>query len=693
MATLEKMRHHGVFLLVVVGVALLAFIVGDFLNSSASIVNAERMVVAKIDGDKISAEDYMAAIDQLTEVYKIELGTANISDELNDQIRQSVWETLVREKVLATETEKAGMQVSQKELSNLILGDNVHPIISSRRAFFNPQTNAFDPAVLAQFITMLDSEDAAQLPQEQLRTYKLYWTFWESTVKNARLEDKYTALLQRSFVANDLEVKNAYNGDKTQVDVAYVAKPYFAVPDSLVSVSDRDIKKLYQQKQEQFAREASCDVKYVAFPIKPSETDYAEVEEWINRLKEEFSTTDEIADVTNSNSDTPYKGQNLAKNDVPEDLRDFAFAGKKNDVVGPLFADDTYKMARIVETGISLPDSVKLRFVDVAEASMPETQVVADSLSALLRNKGDFAAMQQRYRGGEAWAREIELDREVAEQAFTTPVNGVFQQKSMGGIRIFQVVERGAVVPKVKLAVLERKVIPSSRTQAQIFNAAKQFAAGCANIEEFEAKATEQNIEVLTANRLNINATKLRDVKNSRQVVRWAFEAEDGAVSDVFECDNQQIVAAVSRLVEKGYSPIDDVKAMLEVEARNDKKAELIKADFAGKSFDELVAAGLSVDTLRGVNFNMQYAGAVGNEPALFALAPLAEVGALSQPQKGNMGVFEFVVLDKTELPADFDENEERVMLTERMRNSVPYLAIEALKKVADIQDERYKVF
>ena len=161
----------------------------------------------------------------------------------------------------------------------------------------------------------------------------------------------------------------------------------------------------------------------------------------------------------------------------------------------------------------------------------------------------------------------------------------------------------------------------------------------------------------------------------------------------MFECDNQQIVAAVSRLVEKGYSPIDDVKAMLEVEARNDKKAELIKADFAGKSFDELVAAGLSVDTLRGVNFNMQYAGAVGNEPALFALAPLAEVGALSQPQKGNMGVFEFVVLDKTELPADFDENEERVMLTERMRNSVPYLAIEALKKVADIQDERYKVF
>lgn len=693
MATLEKMRHHGVFLLVVVGVALLAFIVGDFLNSSASIVNAERMVVAKIDGDKIGADDYMAAIDQMTEVYKIEFGTANISDELNDQIRQSVWETLVRERLLNAETEKAGMEVGKQELYDLILGNNIHPMIQSRRAFFNPQTNSFDPTLLAQFINMLDSEDAAQMPADQLRTYKQYWTYWETAVKHERLNEKYNALLQRSFVANDLEVKNAYNGDKTQVDVAYVAKPYFAVPDSLVSISDRDIKKLYQQKKEQFAREASCDLKYVAFPIKPSEADYAEVEEWINRLKDEFFGTDDVADVTNSNSDLPYKAQNWAKNDVPEDLREFAFSGKKDDVVGPLFADDTYKMARIVETGINLPDSVKLRFVDVAEASMPETQAVADSLAALLRNNGDFAAMQQRYRGGEAWAREVELDREIAEKAFTTPVNGVFQQKSMGGIRIFQVLERGAVVPKVKLAVLERKVVPSSRTQAQIFNAAKQFAAACATIEDFEAKAAEQNIEVLSANRLNINASKLRDVKNSRQVVRWAFEAEDGAVSDVFECDNQQIVAAVSHLVEKGYASIDDVKAMLEVEARNNKKAELIKEEFAGKSFDELVAAGLSVDTVRGVNFNMQYAGTIGNEPALFALAPLAEVGALSQPQNGNMGVFEFVVLDKTELPADFDENEERVMLTERMRNSVPYLSIEALKKVADIQDERYKLF
>lgn len=692
MATLEKMRHHGVFLLVVVGVALLAFIVGDFLNSSASIFNEAHSNVAEINGKSVNATEYMAAIDQLTEVYKIEMGAASLDDELNDQIRESVWETMVRDRVLNAEAEKAGMTVGKKELFGLILGDNIHPFIASRRAFFNPETNAFDPQILSQFIGMLDSDEAAQMPADQLRTYRQYWKFWESTVKNARLEDKYMALLSRSIVANKLEAENAYEGGKTAVDVACVMKPYFAVADSLVSVSDKEAKKLYKERKEQFAQEASCDLKYVSFAVKPSADDYAEVETWINGLKNEFTTSDDIVGVTNSNSDLPYKGINLAKEDIAADLRDFAFKGKKGDVVGPLFDDDTYKMARIVETGISRPDSVKLRFVDVAEATMARTQIVADSLQDILRGNG-FDRLSRQYRGGEAWVREAQIDRDLADKAFTTAANGTFQLKSMGSIRLFQVVERGANVPKVKLAVLERKVVPSSRTQAQIFNEAKRFAAACASIEDLEAKATEQNIDVLSANRLNINAQKLQNIKNSRAVIRWAFEAKEGDVSDVFECDGQQIVAAVNHLNQKGYTDFEDVKPRLVAELRNDKKAELIEKEMAGKTLAELENEGLAIDTVRGITFNTPYASTIGNEPKLFALAPMAETGELSQPLQGNMGVFVFTVLDKTESAADYDEKAENVIMTERLRSAIPYLSFEALKKAADIEDERYKMF
>lgn len=692
MATLEKMRHHGVFLLVVVGVALLAFIVGDFLNSSVSIFNEAHSNVAEIDGHSVNATEYMAAIDQLTEVYKIEMGTASLDDELNDQIRESAWETMVRDRLLNAEAEKAGMTVGKKELFDLILGNNIHPIIASRRAFFNPETNAFDPQILSQFIGMLDSEEAAQMPSEQLRTYRQYWKFWETTVKNARLEDKYTALLSRAIVANKLETENAYEGGKTAVDVACVMKPYFAVADSLVNVSDKEAKKLYKERKEQFAQEAGCDLKYVSFAVKPSADDYAEVENWINNLKDEFATSTDIVGVTNSNSDQPYKGINLAKEDVAADLRDFAFKGKKGDVTGPLFDADTYKMARIVETGINRPDSVKLRFVDVAEATMERTQMVADSLRNILAH-GGFDRISRQYRGGEAWVREVQIDRDLADKAFTTAVNGTFQMNSMGNIRLFQVAERGANVPKVKLAVLERKVVPSSRTQAQIFNEAKRFAAACTSIEDLETKAAEQNIEVLSANRLNINANKLQNIKNSRAVIRWAFEAEEGSVSDVFECDDRQVVAAVSRLTKKGYADFEDVKPRLIAELRNDKKAELIEKEMAGKTMAELEAEGLEIDTVRGITFNTPYASTIGNEPKLFALASTAEVGELSQPLQGSMGVFVFTVLDKTETALERDDATENAIVTERLRSAVPYLSYEALKEAADIEDERYKVF
>lgn len=692
MATLEKMRHHGVFLLVVVGVALLAFIVGDFLNSSASIVNERHSNLGEIDGTSVKYMDFMEAVEQLTEVYKIEMGSASLDDELNDQIRESVWENMVRDRVLNAEAKKAGMTVCKKELYDLILGENIHPIIASRRAFFNPETGAFDPQILAQFIGMLDSDEAAQMPSDQLRIYRQYWKFWEAAVKNARLEEKYEALLTRSIVANKLETENAHNGSKTIVDVACVMKPYFAVADSLVSVSDSEAKKLYKERKEQFAQEASCDLKYVSFAVKPSADDYAVVETWINGLKDEFAATNDIAGVTNSNSDVPYKAINLAKEDVDADLRDFAFGGKKGDVMGPLFDDDTYKMARIVETGINRPDSVKLRIVDIAEATVARTQIVADSIEQILKNNG-FDRLSRQYRSGEMWVREVQIDRDLAEKAFATPTNGTFQVKNMGNIRLFQVAERGASVSKVKLAVLERKVVPSQTTQAQIFNEAKRFAAACTTLEEFEAKAAEQNLEVLTANRLNVNAPKLQNIKNSRAVVRWAFEAKEGAVSDVKECDGQHIVAAVSRLNEKGYADFETVKPRLVAELRDNKKAEILEKEMAGKTFAELEADGLDVDTVRGITFNTPYASTIGNEPKLFALAPMAEVGELSQPMQGNMGVFVFSVLDKTESTADYDEKVENVIMTERLRSAIPYLAFEALKKAADIEDQRYKMF
>ena len=169
-----------------------------------------------------------------------------------------------------------------------------------------------------------------------------------------------------------------------------------------------------------------------------------------------------------------------------------------------------------------------------------------------------------------------------------------------------------------------------------------------------ETAATKAGLQVLPAMNLNINANKIANIKNSRQIVRWAFKAEEDAVSDVFECDDQLVVAGVERLREKGYRDLEDVKTMLMAECRNDKKAELLQKEMTGKTMTQLQAESATIDTVSNVTFNTPYAGSIGNEPVLFALAPMAKVNELSAPQKGNMGVFVFTVVNKTESPAAF---------------------------------------
>jgi peptidyl-prolyl cis-trans isomerase D len=705
MATLGKIRQQGVLLLVVVGLALLAFIVGDLVNSSAAFFSESSANVAKINGKNVKIRSYMEAIDQMTEVYKMEIGEAAIDDRITDQIHQSVWEMTVRDNILMRETEAINMTVSEAELYDLIMGKNIDMMISSRRMFFNPETNSFDPALVAQFREMIDSDHPnPNISLEQLNQLKSYWKFWEDQVRMGRLEAKYGKLLYNLLVVNSLDAKNSYNNQKTTVDFVYATKPYLTLPDSVYTASNRELKALYNKKKEQFKQEASRDLKYVIFYIEPSDEDFANAEQWINELKPQFETTTEIGSLTNANSDVTYKGENLSKDAVDADFRDFAFSGKKDDCMGPLFVNNTYKMARIVETGIMLPDSVKLRHILVQQDTEEKTQLLADSIEKAIKEGADFAVMAQTYskmsqtatKGGEiGWVKEADLENEMAEKVMKASVNEVFQMKGSYGIQILQVMERAAETPKVKLAILERKVVPSSATQAKIFQRAKQFAYENNTPEKLEKSALEQGLSCRPISSLDINQTRVANLKNSRQIVRWAFKNEVNTVSDIFECDDKIIVAAITGANEKGYRDLESVKDFLLNEIRRDKKAEAIKQEMSGKQIADFVAdvaAGYTVDTLRGITFNTPYAGSVGREPELFALASMANQGQLSQPVKGVMGVYVFNVFNKVVSDQPFDKEAEVSDLT-RAHYMLPYLGMDVLKKAANIEDLRYKYF
>ena len=704
MATLEKIRSKGVLLVVVVGLALLAFIVGDFLNSGSSYFNKSRETVAKIVGEDINIKEFTAAIEQLTEVYKIETGKTELNEETMTQLRQSVWETMVNEKILYAEAKKIGLAVSPDELSDRLIGNNIHPLIQQRRTFAG-ENGQFSRQALVQFLNSLEQAPTNEEMKQQIAKAKSYWMFWEKNVKTSILQEKYNTLISKAITANSLDAKMSYQDRKVSVDVAYVVKPYYSIPDSAVKVSDSEIKERYNKQKEEYKQEANCAIKFVVFDIKPMKEDYKEAEVWMNKLSEEFKTTTDVAGLVNSNSDVMYDGRAYSEKTVPVLLKDFAFGGAAGAVLGPIFTNDTYTMARIMQSGIMQSDSVKLRHIFLVEKDAAK----ADSLVAAIKGGGDFAALAKQYsavkqtaaNGGEiGWLTENMqgMDKEITTNAFSKPVNEVFTIKSAQGVQIMQVTAKTPARRKVKLAILERKVVASSKTYSKIYNDAKQFAVDL-SAENFDSKAKEKGYIVRPAADILQSVNRIADIPQSRQIVRWVFNNKKDKVSDVFDCGSQYVVVVNTEKNDKGYRSVEKVTDQLKAEIIKDKKAELMIKNLSDQLSKnpslEALAASMkdSVKVANGVNFGAYQFGVAGFEPAVIGKSTVVVLNKVSAPIKGNAGVFVIRTANKVENPQPFDARMEKMQLNGRMSNSLPYMIIQDLKDKADIVDNRLNFF
>jgi len=295
--------------------------------------------------------------------------------------------------------------------------------------------------------------------------------------------------------------------------------------------------------------------------------------------------------------------------------------------------------------------------------------------------------------------REIDINKdnkEIAEKAFNTASNAPFTvEDARGYTSIFVVTEKTQPVAKVKLAVIEREVVPTKQTRSDILQAASKFCEDAKSVgaDKMAAKAQESGYLLIPATYIDQNAPRLGNIKNSRDIIRWAFDNKVNSVSDVEECDNKFVVAGVTRKNKRGYRTLEEVQPSLEAELRRDKKFELMKGTLEGKTIEQLQAENLTTDTVRNLAFGSMSAGSLGNDAAaIFALAPVAEPNKISAPIKGNNGAYTFEVLQKNENPYPFDAKQEIFRMNMQNQYSFQYI-IEALKKAADVRDERFKFY
>ena len=515
-------------------------------------------------------------------------------------------------------------------------------------------------------------------------------------------------------LSNPVAAEYNFNARNSHAEVSYAVVPYSSVPDSLVKVSNGDIKRLYNAKKELYKQPTEIRaIKYIDVAVKPSQADRNELLAEVNEYAGQLATTGEVgALVRLANSEAAYSAVPVTAKALPEDVVARLDSVKGDEVYGPYYnaADDSYNAFRVIRK-VQQPDSVQYRQITVAEGDGAAER--ADSIYRALtarRGAAKFADLAEKYGqpSEPMWVATANFEGAAIEGDNATYLNTLFgmrrgevKQLSLpGGHLIIEVVDTKNPVEKYEAAVIKRPAYFSNETYAEAYNALSAFVAANQTLEDLEANAEEAGFRLYSNNTLASAAHTIGGVQGTREALRWAFGAEKGEVSQIFEAgeNDHLMVIAVADIHKAGYRPVEDMADMFRLQALNDKKAEKILADAKKVTTMEeaLALSGVKNDVLRRVSFSSPaYVSKVpASEPAVSGAVAGLEEGVLSAPIKGNGGIYFLQVVKKAGGVSTFDAAaEQKTLESAATRNINGQTILNELYRKGNVEDNRYIFF
>lgn len=714
MAALQKIRSKGPLLVIIIGLALFAFIAEEAMRSIQSATNESKMRIGEIYGESISAHEFQEMVDEQANAMKFIYGSA-LNDEQMTQVRDQVWNQYVTNQLINREAEKLGLTVTDAEIQSILAKGN-HPLLM-RTPFRNQQTGKFDLESLKKFLTEYEGyQKSNELPVEymtQLNELHKYWMYIEKTLRQEALNQKYQMLLSNSLLNNKVIAKANFDARTNESDIVMAALPYSSINDNDVKVEDKELSAKYEELKERFKQmDESRNIKFIDVEVKASAADKAELDKEMAEAAKALAEGENIAKVVReSGSVINYNKMPVSKNAFPRDIAQQLDSMSAGQMKAPYLnaGDNTMNIIKVISK-TTAPDSIEFRTIQVAGADLEAAKKTADSIVTALNNGAVFDSIAKKYNqtGAKNWitSRDYEgatLDEENLKYITTitnAPINKVEKIELAQGCIIAQVTDRRAMIDKYDVAVIKRPIEFSNETYAKAYNDFSHFLASNPTQAEIEAKALKSGYNLQERKDLYSNEHYVGNVRNTRDALRWIFneDREAGDVSPLYECgeNNHMMVVVLTGINKKGYRSLESVKDYLTQEVLKDKKAEMLKEKMANAKAiaDVTKLQGAVSDTVKHVTFSAPaFIGRTGaSEPMVSAVASKTEKGKFANAIKGNAGVYALQVINKGKSSQTFDPQTESIQMDMSNRRALSNF-IQELYEKAKVTDNRYLFF
>lgn len=703
MATLQTIRNRaGVLIAVVIGIALLGFILDDLLRSGGFLFSDSQYEIAKINGNSIELQEYQQKVDELTENTKRNSGKEAIDEQTAEMIKDQAWEGIIKSYIMEKEYDELGIGVCADELFDIVQGNNIHPQVQQIPIFQNKATGQFDRTLVIQFLKNIDKDETG--------VARSSWLAFEEALTQDQKTAKYNNLIKKGLYITNYQAKQEALEKNNKVNFKFIYENFKSISDSTITVTEAEVKKYYDEHIYKYEQEASRDVEYVTFDIVPSKEDFTDAEKWINDIKADFVASEDPDQFINANSDVPYVNKYYKQGELPVNIDSLMFAQPEGFVYGPYFENNTYKIAKLTKIA-NLPDTVKASHILIQPnekvPDLARARAIIDSLKVLVDAGASFEELAFKHgtdgtkeKGGDlGWFKYDAMVSPFNDTCFFGKKGDIKIAVTQFGVHLIKIYDKGEEGKKIQVASLERAVTPSQKTFDTFYSQASEFAGVNNTKEKFELAVKDKGLLKKLGSYLKEDTKTISGLDSPRELVRWAFnqETKKGDVSKVFEFGSRYVVAIVTELREKGYATIESVKEELETNVKKDKKAEqlitkLSPASSATSIDDAASKTGLQIQVADNISFSSFSLPGVGVEPDVIVNALEVEKGKLSKPIKGANGIFVLSVTDK--IPAtELNEVSEKDRLTQTTQSKVDYQAFEALKKAANVVDKRIKFY